>query len=394
MNAELITIGTELLLGQIVDTNAAWIAQRLAAEGVNLFRKQTVGDNQTRAAETIREALNRADIVLTTGGIGPTVDDKTRESIAEATDRQIVRHPELVTRVEKIFARWGRAPGENNLRQADLPEGAEAIPNPVGTAPGVRLELENGKVVMAMPGVPREMKKMMNEQIIPYLRSRGVSAIIKSKVLRTAAVGESSIDEKIADLERLENPTVGLAAHTGQVDIRITARAATEKEADVLIDHVAKQVRRRLKGSIFGEDKETLEGVVSQLLNEQNASVTVFETLTEGSIAQLLQDSGVSEVVREIGQITTGELLDQERAKQQTIELAAQHGTTWALAIYSTEGDHAYGDNPGNSLIAVAGAGQCKIREYPQVGRDNVSRRWLTARALDLLRRELVKVQS
>ena len=394
MNAELITIGTELLLGQIVDTNAAWIAQRLAAEGVNLFRKQTVGDNQTRAANTIREALERADVVLTTGGIGPTVDDKTREAIAEATDRTIIRHPALVERVEKIFARWGRKPGENNLRQADLPEGAEAIPNPVGTAPGVRLELENGKVVMAMPGVPREMIKMMNEQVIPDLRRRGVSAIIKSRVLRTAAIGESTIDEKIADLERLENPTVGLAAHTGQVDIRITARAATEKEADVLIDHVAKQVHRRLKGGVFGEDKDTLEGVVGNLLSQQNSSLALFETLTEGSIAQLLQEAGASVVAQEVGEINTTGLPDEESAKEQTAEFAAKHGATWGLAIYSTEGDHAYGNNPGNSLIVVTGPGGSKTREYPQVGRDNVSRRWLTARALDLLRRELIKVRS
>src|SRR5688500_6121764 len=139
MNAELITIGTELLLGQIVDTNAAWIAQQLAAAGVNLFRKSTVGDNRQRAAAAIRDALARADVVITTGGLGPTVDDITREAIADATGRELVRVPALVERVEGIFARWGRAVGANNLRQADLPEGAEAIANPVGTAPGIRL---------------------------------------------------------------------------------------------------------------------------------------------------------------------------------------------------------------------------------------------------------------
>ncbi|MGB0389013.1 MAG: CinA family nicotinamide mononucleotide deamidase-related protein [Ardenticatenaceae bacterium] len=390
MNAELITIGTELLLGQIVDTNAAWIAQRLAAEGVNLFRKQTVGDNRQRAASTIREALSRADVVLTTGGIGPTVDDMTREAIADATGRSLVRDPALVTRVEKIFARWGRKPGDNNLRQADLPEGAEAIANPIGTAPGVRLELPDGKVVMSMPGVPREMKRMMDEQVIPYLRSRGLSAIIKSRILRTAAVGESTIDEKIADLELLENPTVGLAAHTGQVDIRITARAANEKEADVLIEHVAKQVRRRLKGAIFGEDKETLEGVVAQLLNKQEASVAILESMTEGAIAEILRTAGASVAASQIGQAES--LPDEETAKAQASRFAAEQGAAWSVVIYSTEGDHAYGNNPGDSLIVVAGPNQAKVMRYPQVGRDNVSRRWLTARALDLLRRELIKV--
>ena len=394
MNAELITIRTELLLKQIINTNAAWIAQRLTAEGVNLFQKQTVGDNQQRAASTIREALSRADVVLTTGGIGPTVDDMTREAIAEATGRPLIRHAELVKRVEKIFARWGRKPGENNLRQADLPEGAEAIPNPIGTAPGVRLELENGKIIMAMPGVPREMKRMMDEQIIPYLRSRGVSAMIKSKILRTAAVGESTIDEQIADLERLENPTVGLAAHTGQVDIRITARAATEKEADVLIEHVAKQIRRRLKGAVFGEDGETLDGVVSQLLNKQQASVAIFETLTEGSIAQILRAAGASIVGSEFGKVGVDALPEEKAAQEQASRFASHHGCVWSLVIYSTEGDHAYGDNPGDSLIVVTGPQRRKVRYYPQVGRDEVSRKWLTARALDLLRRELLKVSG
>lgn len=389
MNAELISIGTELLLGQIVDTNAAWIAQRLAAEGVNLFRKQTVGDNRQRAASAIREALARTDLVITTGGLGPTVDDITREAIADAVGRPIVRDDALVARVEGIFARWGREPGENNLRQADLPEGAQAIANPIGTAPGILVEVEGGKAVIAMPGVPREMKQMLDEQVVPYLRSKGLSAIIKVRVLRTAAVGESIIDDHIADLERLENPTVGLAAHTGQVDIRITARAATEKEADVLIEHVAGQVRRRLGEAIFGEGETTLEGAVIDLLDGREEAVAIFETMTAGEIAAMLRTAGGPVAGSEVGEV--GALPDEETAKVRAALFAAEHCAAWSLAVYSTEGDSAYGENPGESLIVVAGPNHATLMRYPQVGRDDLSRGWLTARALDLLRRQMLK---
>lgn len=389
MNAELITIGTELLLGQIIDSNAAWIAQQLAAEGVNLFRKTTVGDNRARAAAAIREALERADVVITTGGLGPTVDDVTREAIADATDRSLVRVPALVDRVEGIFARWGRKAGANNLRQADLPEGAEAIENPVGTAPGVRLRLESGKLVIAMPGVPREMKQMMTEQVIPYFRQQGLQAVIKSKILRTAALGESLIDDKIADLELLTNPTVGLAAHSGRVDVRVTARAATAKEADVLIEHVAGQVRRRLKDWIYGEDQATLEGTVADLLNQRNATVVVYETATGGHIAEALREAGAMIAGREVGD--ADDLPTEETAKVRAQLLAAEHCAAYALAVFSTSGGSAYSDDPGTSLIVVAGPDTARVMHYTQIGGDDISRGWITARALDLLRRELLE---
>lgn len=391
MNAELITIGTELLLGQIVDTNAAWIAQQLAAQGVNLFRKTTVGDNRARAAAAIRETLSRADLVLITGGLGPTVDDITREAIADATDRPLYRDPALVRRVELIFERWGRTAGANNLRQADLPQGGEAIPNPVGTAPGVRLTLDNGKTVMAMPGVPREMKQMMTEQVIPWLSAQGLQAIIKSKILRTAAVGESLIDEKIGDLEELENPTVGLAAHTGRVDIRVTARAASEKEADVLIEHVAGQIRRRLGPAIFGEDSDTLESVVARLLHEQQAHLALYETGTGGKLATALEEAGLTLSGHEVGDL--GDLPTEEEAKTRAQLFAAEHCSAYCLALYATAGDGGpYSANPGDSLIVVATPTTATVQHYTRIGggSDDLSQGWLTSRALDLLRRELL----
>lgn len=389
LKAEIVSIGTELLLGQIVDTNAAWLAQRLAAEGINLYRRQTIGDNLERAAGAIREALQRSDVVLTTGGLGPTVDDITREAIAIAVGRPIVRDPVLVRHVETLFRRWGREPGENNLRQADLPEGADPLANPMGTAPGIVYETAGGALIFAMPGVPREMKRMFDEQVAPRLRERAPAAIIKVRLLRTAAVGESTIDEQIDDLQRLENPTVGLAAHTGQVDVRITARAATEKEALTLIDHVARQVRDRLGIAIFGEDDETLEAVVARLLAAAGADLLVYETKTGGEVAERLRGMGMGRVVTLTG--APGPLPQAEHALRQARDLAAAHNVTWTLAIFSTEGDAAYGTNPGESLIVVAGPERVASRHYPQAGADEISRAWVTARALDLLRRTLLQ---
>ncbi|MGH2543413.1 MAG: molybdopterin-binding protein, partial [Ardenticatenaceae bacterium] len=353
------------------------------------YRKQTVGDNRQRAASAIREALDRADLVLTSGGLGPTVDDITREAIADAVDRPLVRDPQLVERVARIFARWGRPPGANNLRQADLPEGATAIENPIGTAPGILVELPDGKAIIAVPGVPREMEKMIEEQVIPYLRARGTAAVIRVKVLRTAAIGESLVDDLIADLEMLDNPTVGLAAHTGRVDIRVTARAASAQEADLLIEHVARQIRRRTGEWIYGEDEQTLEGVVGNLLDERNESVAIYETLTGGFIARTLEESGASVAASETG--APGDLPDEETAKARASLFAAEHCAAWGLAIYSTEGDSAYSANPGDSLIVIAGKERATAKHYPQVGKDDTSRHWLLARALDLLRRELLE---
>jgi nicotinamide-nucleotide amidase len=392
MNAEIISIGTELLLGQIVDTNAAWLAQQLAAAGVNLYRKQTVGDNRARVASVLREALERADLVITTGGLGPTVDDVTREAIADAAGVTLSRDPALVEVIESFFARWGRKAGTNNLRQADLPDGARPLDNPVGTAPGILLELPGGKTIIAVPGVPHEMKRMISDHVIPYLRERGVSAVIKVRVLRTAAIGESMIDEKIADLELLENPTVGLAAHMGRVDIRIAARAATEAEANTLIEHVAGQVRKRLDEWIFGEDDDTLESVVASLLKKRQEAVAVYEGTEAGFLADALAGAGVPVVASESGSVAT--LPGDEQAKIRAQTFAAENCAAWGLALYTGEvgvDGAASAEEHAESIVAVAGRQQSRVRRLPRAGDDERERGWLLSASLDLLRRELLR---
>ena len=237
-SAEIITIGTEILLGEIVDTNARYLARALRDAGIDLYRKTSVGDNAKRIALAIQQSLERCDIVITTGGLGPTVDDPTREAVALAMGVETIYCPDLWEQIQERFNRIGRLPTENNRRQAYIPRGATAIENPVGTAPIFIVEAES-RVVISLPGVPREMEYLLQHAILPYLKEHyQIQGIIKARVLHTAGAGESQIDALVGDLEELGNPTVGLAAHSGQVDVRITAKADCAEAADELIKPV------------------------------------------------------------------------------------------------------------------------------------------------------------
>lgn len=283
--AEIVAIGTELLLGEIQDTNTRTLAVALRGIGLDLYRTSIVGDNQSRIAEAISDALARCEVVITSGGLGPTVDDVTREGIAEAFGLELKFRPDLWEQIEARFAAFGRNPTENNRRQAMLPGGATGIENPVGTAPAFIVERDN-QCVIALPGVPAELEHLLNLEVLPYLRSRlEVPAVIKSRLLRTAGIGESWIDERIDDLERMTNPTVGLAAHPGRVDIRITAKAGTEMEADELLWGVEATVRQRLGDRVYGTDQQTLEQVVLELVRERDGSLVVVESGTGGALA-------------------------------------------------------------------------------------------------------------
>lgn len=224
LQAEIVTIGTELLLGEIVDTNSAWIARRLTTIGLNLFHTATVGDNLLRAAKVLGESLHRSNVVITTGGLGPTVDDVTREAVASATERELVLDEDLLREITCYFARRGHRMTDNNRKQAYLPAGAMAIHNPVGTAPAFAVE-HGDCVIISLPGVPHEMRYLMEKEVLPFLRDRfHLSAVIKSRILRTCGIGESTIDSRIGDLMRLPNPTVGTAAHPGPSSMIITGR--------------------------------------------------------------------------------------------------------------------------------------------------------------------------
>ncbi|MHB8086786.1 MAG: competence/damage-inducible protein A [Anaerolineaceae bacterium] len=263
--AELIAIGTELLLGEIVDTNTKYLARQLRDNGVNLYRSTTVGDNIQRITSLMKEALTRADIVITTGGLGPTVDDPTREAAALACSTKNEFHPELWEQIKQRFLKRAMNISENNRKQAMIPAGAVVIENPVGTAPAFIMP-HNGKVLICLPGVPREMEYLMQASIIPWLKDHyALSGIIKARVLHIAAVSESKIDEMISDLEEMTNPTVGLLAHPGIVDIRITAKADSEEAANEMINSLESIIRQRLGTDIYGVDDETLPQIIQKL---------------------------------------------------------------------------------------------------------------------------------
>lgn len=287
-SAEIITIGTEILLGEIVDTNSAWLARQLRNLNVDVFRTSTVGDNTARIAEVIRETLQRADVIITTGGLGPTVDDPTREAVALAFGVETVYLPELWEQIVERMQRFGRIPTENQKRQAYVPKGAIPIKNPVGTAPAFIVE-SGSKCVISLPGVPREMEYLAEHEVFPYLRARyHLTGLIKARILHTAGMGESVIDEQIGEFEKLANPTVGLAAHYGVVDIRITAKAGSEEEADALITQVETSIREKLGDAIYGADGETLESVVLRALASFGYTLTIVEIGTGGELSRRL----------------------------------------------------------------------------------------------------------
>lgn len=285
-SAEIITIGTEILLGEIVDTNTRYIARNLRGLGVDLYRTITIGDNEERIASAIRESMGHADIIITTGGLGPTIDDPTREAVAKAAGLETEFREDLWQQVVATIARYGRKPSENQKRQAYVPKGALGIQNPVGTAPCFIVETERNAVI-SLPGVPNEMEHILHESIIPYLQKRfNLNEIIKVRVLHCAGLGEGMIDEKIADLEMLSNPSVGLAAHTGVVDVRIVAKAKSESEANDMIAEIESQVRERLGIVVFGADEDKLNEVTLDLIAKRGWTLTTIESGLNGILAR------------------------------------------------------------------------------------------------------------
>lgn len=287
---EIITIGTELLLGEITDTNSTYIARTLRDHGIDIYRITTIGDNPVRIAAAIQEALGRSDIIITTGGLGPTIDDPTRQAVADAVAKKLVFLDELWDQIQSRFEVYGRVPTENNRRQAFIPEGALPIPNPVGTAPCFIVDVKSSFII-SLPGVPQEMKHILHHTIIPFLKKKYQleSQIIKATVLHSASIGESMVDQLINDLEEKTNPTVGLLAHPGQVDIRVTAKASSEEEANQMIKPILEDLYHRLGENIYGRDGETLEGVIYAILEENDLELMVIEYGLNGSLGERLR---------------------------------------------------------------------------------------------------------
>ncbi|MDQ3766799.1 MAG: competence/damage-inducible protein A [Actinomycetota bacterium] len=298
MNAEIVGVGTELLLGQIADTNAQHISAALAEIGVDVHRHTAVGDNLGRMTLAITEAIARCDALIITGGLGPTPDDITREGVAGALGLELRRDPELVALIRRIFKDRDRAMPESNLRQADLPAGARAIA-PEGTAPGFTIEASTG-VIFALPGVPWEMKAMLEKAVLPELTVRSGAAAIVSRQILVLGLGESLTHEKIVDLvEAQTNPTIAYLAGKGQVRVRVTAKGGSRANAEALIEPVEQAIRARLGPAAVPGDRASLTAAMAALLVERGASVAAAESLTGGLIGvELTRAPGASDFFR------------------------------------------------------------------------------------------------
>ncbi len=411
-NAEIVSIGSELLLGQIVDTNAAWMAQRLTSVGVNLFHKTIVGDNHERMGAVITQALDRSDIVITGGGIGPTQDDITRDVIAEVTGRKLSLHPDLLSDIERRFRSSGFVMTKNNKRQAYIPERAIPVHNPNGTAPSFIVEDERG-VVIALPGVPFEMKWLFDNEVVPYLQKKfDLSDVITYRVLKVADIGESAVDERIGHLiAGSSNPTVGVLAHPGQVDVRIAAKASNETEAAKLIAPVEAEVRELLGSRVFAVDKESMEDAVGALLSRSKQTIAVYEDLTGGLVTGRLLDASHKNVVtgiigNDIAAIQrlldhssiperSGELLSD--AEAQTARLAhkirLQAGADLGLALHGVQDpkDTAQNLAKGRTVITITDGNSLRSRIYESAGRGIPDKTRMSINAVELVRMALTE---
>jgi nicotinamide-nucleotide amidase len=304
MRCEFVAIGTELLLGQIVNSNAAWVGEQLALAGIDCVYHVTIGDNRQRMIDTIQQALDRSDAVIVSGGLGPTQDDITREVIAEVMGTKLIRDDEIADRIRHRFESRGRVMSENNLRQADIPDGGMAIPQMPGTAPGLVCPVGD-KVIYAVPGVPFEMKMMCEECVIPDLQKRsGVTAVIKSRVLKTWGQTESGLDEmlteRMAHLDASGRATIAFQASGIEgLKVRVTVKAGTEEEATQILAEEEAAVRDVIGEYVFGSDDETMESVILQLLRERGLTLAVAESVTGGMVgARLTSVPGSSDVLR------------------------------------------------------------------------------------------------
>jgi len=296
MTAEILAVGTELLMGQIANTNAQYISRRLAELGINVYFHTVVGDNALRLEETLKRALERSDIVITTGGLGPTMDDLTKETIAKALNRKLVLNEDILQYIRGFFEKRNRKMTEINAKQAYLPENSIVIPNNNGTAPGCIIE-EGDKAVIMLPGPPKEMQPMFDETVFDYLRQK-TGVILVSKMLKIFGMGESGVETRLIDLiKNQSNPTIAPYVSQSEVTIRVTARCKDHNEAMAMLTPVVNEIKSRLGVLVYSEDGESMEEVVLKLLKENGLVLATAESCTGGLLAGRITDiPGASEV--------------------------------------------------------------------------------------------------
>ncbi len=407
MKAEVIAVGTELLLGDITNTNAKFISSRLAEIGIDVYYHTAVGDNPDRLREVLDIAANRSECIIFTGGLGPTKDDLTKEVVCNYFGLRLKRDEEWLEKLENFFERMGRQMSENNKKQALIPEGSIILKNYYGTAPGIFFEKDN-KIVSMLPGPPRELNPMVNHELMPRLTDRlGPSENYKiiSRVLKLVGIGESKVDEILGELLQQSNPTVATLVKTGQLHIRITAKEKTEEKARETIINTEEKVRSKLDKFIFGADEDTLESVLIRLLTESGKTLAIAESATGGLIShKLTQVEGASNVL--LGSMVTytkdakakwlkidrsiideNEAVNEQLTKEMAIKIRCKSKTDFGLAVTGFAGPD--GNPVGLTYLAVSDSDGSYVRRINLQGSRELNKEWMSNSALDLLRRRL-----
>ena len=409
MKSEIIAVGTELLLGNIVNTNAQYLSQKLADLGIDVYYHLVVGDNMQRLSDTIKSSLERCDLIITSGGLGPTVDDLTKEGVSEALGLKLLPDCASIRKIEGIFKAMGRPMTKNNIKQGYIPEGATILENDNGTAPGVLIE-KNGKIVIMLPGPPKELYPMFEDKVLPYLKTK-VNSTIRSKMLRVIGVGESSAEDMLKEIFKSQtNPTIAPYAKEGEVHLRITAKTDTIEEADRLIDQMEVRVKEILGENIYGYDEESLEEVVLKLLQKTKLTLSLAESCTGGLIANRLTNVpgasaslmcgvvsysnaskikilGVSEdTIRDYGAVSS------QTAEEMAVGVKKINGTDIGLSITGIAGPEGGSVEKPVGLCYVGIAVGDTVKAYKFIFTGNREKiKWnSSSRALDFLRRELL----
>ena len=413
VSAEIVTVGTELLLGHIIDTNSAFISNKLAELGINVYFKTAVGDNDERLMEALKLAAKRADIIIVTGGLGPTVDDITKNSVVKLLNRNLILNERVLEKIKSFFEKRKIRMPQNNVSQALVPSGATIIENNNGTAPGLILKSDDEKIFILMPGVPREMVQMMDETVIPYLKDTfSIEGIIKSRTIKSFGLGESTIDEKIEDLFRYStNPTIALLASHTEVKVRLTSSAKDLATAEEAIARVENEIKKRLGDNVFGVDNETMEGNVAVLLTMKRLTLSVAESCTGGLIASFITSVPGSSVFFRFGAVTYSNeaktdilkvpeqalnmfgAVSKQVAEEMALGVKKAGKSELGLALTGVAGPGGGTDEKpiGLVYIALSSETEVAVKEYRFTG-DRIKIQEQAARtALDMLRRHLLK---
>ena len=408
MNAEILAVGTEILLGDIVNTNAQYIAQGLAELGIDVFYQTVVGDNPDRMKTAMNIAFERADIIITTGGLGPTGDDLTKEIGAEYFGRKLILDEKALDRIKRFFDKMKRPMTDNNVKQAMVPVNSTVMYNENGTAPGIIIE-DNNKILIMMPGPPKEMKPMFSKQVKPYLASKQNHTLV-SRTLRIAGVGESAMESMVRDMiDRQSNPTIAPYAKDTESILRITASAKTTEEAEKIIEPIAEEIYRRFGDSVYAEGETSIQETVAKILIDKKVTIAVAESCTGGLVAaKLIEYPGISEVLLE-GAVTYSNEAKKRRlgVKDETLSaygaVSAETAAEMAKGIAITSGADigvsttgvagpgpSEGKPEGLVYVGVYMGGKSYVKELHLAGKRNVIRERAAYSALDFLRRKLI----